>query len=53
MDDEYQDESSLKSLKNEVRRLQAIVEIHIRSMEKRKVKCFEKYTPKKAEVLAS
>jgi hypothetical protein len=53
MDDEYQDESDLKSLKNEVRRLQAMVEIHMRSTEKRKVECFGKYTPDAAEVLAS
>jgi hypothetical protein len=53
MNDEYQDESDLKSLKNEVRRLQAIVEIHTRNLEKRKVECFGKYTPDAAEVLAS
>jgi hypothetical protein len=53
MDDEYQDESDLKSLKNEVRRLQAMVEIHMRSTEKRKVKCFGKYTSDAAEMLAS
>jgi hypothetical protein len=51
--DDYQDESDLKSLKNEVRRLQAMVEIHMRSMEERKVKCFGKYTSDVAEVLAS
>jgi hypothetical protein len=53
MDDEYQDESDLKSLKNEVRRLQTMMEIHMRSMEKRKIECFGKYTPDVAEVLAS
>jgi hypothetical protein len=53
MNDEYQDESDLKSLKNEVRKLQAMVEIHMRNMEKRKVECFGKYTSDATEVLAS
>jgi hypothetical protein len=53
MDDEYQDESDLKLLKNEVKRLQAMVEIHMRSIEKRKVKYFGKYTPDVTKVLAS
>jgi hypothetical protein len=53
MNDEYQDESDLKSLKNEVRRLQAMVEIQIRSIEEQKVECFRKYTLDAAEVLAS
>jgi hypothetical protein len=52
MNDEYQDESDLKSLKNEEKRLQAIVEIYMRSMEEWKVECFKKYIPNAAEVLA-
>jgi hypothetical protein len=53
MDDEYQDESDLKSLKNEVKRLQTIVEIYMRSTKKWKVECFRKYTPDVVEILVS
>jgi hypothetical protein len=35
INDKYQNESDLKSLKNEMRRLQAMVEIYIKSIKKR------------------
>jgi hypothetical protein len=53
MDDEYQNKNDLKSLKNEVRRLQEMVEIYMRSIEEQKVKCFGKYTSNATKVLIS